>query len=179
MSNKFKNVDVLIGKEQIDQRICELGREISQYYDGDEVVVVSVLNGAFMFTTDLIRHFDFPMDLKFVRASSYGSAQVSSGEVSLNLGSVDESIRNKRVLILEDIVDTGHTFHKVVGAIKELSPKEVKFASLLFKPSRLEREVNIDYLAFEIEDKFVIGYGLDLDGFYRELPFIGVYSGGA
>lgn len=176
---KLKNIDVLISKEELNSRVTELGSEISHYYGNSEVIVISVLNGAAMFTMDLIKHFQFPVNLQFVKASSYGSNQISSGNVELNLQSVGDSIKGKKVLVIEDIVDTGHTYHKITETLKQFRPDEIKFASLLFKPARLEREVSIDYLAFEIEDQFVIGYGLDLDGLYRELPFVGIYNTGA
>lgn len=169
-------VDVMISKEEIAKRISELGQQISKEYEGEELVVVGVLNGAFMFVADLIREIKSPVRLEFMAVSSYAGTE-STGEIKVSLD-LKESIRGKNVLIVEDIVDTGLTIKTLRGILQQKGPKSLRLASLLYKPSRNIHKVEIDYLAFEIEDQFVIGYGLDFDGKYRELPFIGVYNHG-
>ncbi len=167
-------VDVYLSEEKIKNRIKELGVEITKDYSGEELVVVGVLNGAFMFCADLIRELKLPVHIEFVSASSYVGTE-SSGEVKINLD-LKSNIEGKNVLLVEDIIDTGLTMKQLRENFLKRNPKSLKLASLLFKPARLEHKVDIDYLAFEIEDHFVIGYGLDFDGKYRELPYIGIYS---
>ncbi|TNE96334.1 MAG: hypoxanthine phosphoribosyltransferase [Deltaproteobacteria bacterium] len=168
-------VDVYISEEKIQARIKELGEQITKDFNGEEVTVVGVLNGAFMFVADLIRAMDLPVVMEFIKASSYGDGTVSKGKVDITLD-IQKDIKGKNVLVVEDIVDTGLTLTGLLEDFKQRDPKNLKLASLLFKPARCQHKVNIDYLGFEIEDKFVIGYGLDYAGKYRELPFIGVYS---
>lgn len=168
-------IDTLFSEEQIRERVKELGAEISKDFNGEEVVVVTVLSGAFIFAADLIRNMDCPVKCEFLKASSYGDGQESSGEVRIDID-LKHSIEGKNVLVIEDIVDTGLTLSEVLKYLKIKRPKALKLASLLHKPSRQIHEVKIDYLAFTIEDKFVIGYGLDFAQRYRELPYIGVYS---
>ena len=168
-------VDVYISEEKIQARIKELGEQITKDFNGEEVTVVGVLNGAFMFVADLISAMDLPVVMEFIKASSYGDGTVSKGKVDITLD-LQKDIKGKNVLVVEDIVDTGLTLTGLLEDFKQRDPKNLKLASLLFKPARCQHKVNIDYLGFEIEDKFVIGYGLDYAGKYRELPFIGVYS---
>jgi len=168
-------IDVFISEEKIQERIKELAEVISKDYKGEEVIVVGVLNGCFMFCADLLRELDLPIITEFMAASSYGEGTTTSGQVDILLD-IKTDIKGKNVLFVEDIVDTGHTFKKILEMIKTRGPKSVKIASLLSKPARREHEIDIDYLAFEIEDKFVVGYGLDLAGKYRELPYIGIYN---
>lgn len=169
-------VEVMISEEEISKRISELGAKITNDYAGEELVVVGVLNGAFMFVADLIRKINVPVRLEFMAVSSYSGTE-STGEIKVNLD-LKESIRGKNVLVVEDIVDTGLTIKTLRGILQQKGPKSLRLASLLYKPARNVHKVEIDYLAFEIEDRFVIGYGLDFDGKYRELPYIGVYSHG-
>lgn len=168
-------VEVYISEEKIAKRIDELAAQINQDYKGEELYVIGVLNGAFMFCADLIRKINVPVTLDFMSASSYGDGTTSSGNVKINLD-IKKEIKGQNVLIVEDIVDTGLTLSALRKEIESRGPKSLKLASLLFKPARLEHKVPIDYLAFEIEDNFVIGYGLDYAGRYRELPYIGIYS---
>ena len=168
-------IDVFISEEKIQERIKELAEVISKDYKGEEVIVVGVLNGCFMFCADLLRELDLPVITEFMAASSYGEGTTTSGQVDILLD-IKTDIKGKNVLFVEDIVDTGHTFKKILEMIKTRGPKSVKIASLLSKPARREHEIDIDYLAFEIEDKFVVGYGLDLAGKCRELPYIGIYN---
>lgn len=170
------NIDVYFSAEQIQQRIQKLGEQITRDYLGKDLVIVGVLNGSFMFTADLVRSIKTPIEIDFISVSSYGAGTSSSGQVKLELD-LRKSIEGRHVLLIEDIIDTGHTIKFLRPLIEQRGPASLKLASLLFKPARLQHEIQIDYLGFEIEDKFVIGYGLDFDGKYRELPYIGVYGG--
>jgi hypoxanthine phosphoribosyltransferase len=167
-------IDVYFSEEQIKNRVKELAQEITRDFAGEELVVIGVLNGAFMFCADLVRELDLPVNIEFMSASSYVGTE-SSGEVTINLD-LRNSIKDKNVLVVEDIVDTGLTMTQLLRNLEQRNPKKLKLATLLYKPARTEHKVDIDYLAFEIEDKFVIGYGLDFDGRYRELPYIGIYN---
>ncbi|MBK24462.1 MAG: hypoxanthine phosphoribosyltransferase [Halobacteriovorax sp.] len=164
-----------LSEEKIKQRVAELGAEISKDYAGEEVVVVGVLNGSFIFMADLVRQMDLPVKMEFIGASSYGDATISSGNVKIHLD-LRKDISNQHVLLVEDIVDTGNTIKALQELLSTRKAKSVKVCSFLFKPARLEQDVKIDYLAFEIEDHFVIGYGLDYAGRYRELPYVGIWS---
>lgn len=168
-------IDVYISEEKIKQRVKELGKQITADYQGEELVVVGVLNGAFVFCADLIREIKLPLYMEFLGASSYGDSTSSSGNVKITLD-LKKDIQGKNILLVEDIIDTGLTISNLFDIFKSRKPKSIKLASLLFKPARLKHPVAIDYLGFEIEDKFVIGHGLDYAGRYRELPYIGVYN---
>lgn len=175
MSYSAENTDVYITSEQLEAAVTKLAEEINQDYSGQEVTLVCVLKGSFMFFADLVRKLRVDLRTQFITASSYGSGTKSSGEVTLTETSLkEEFVKDKNIIIIEDIVDTGHTYHKLMDGINKYNPKTLKFATLLFKPARLEREVDLDYVCFEIEDKFIVGYGLDFDEKYRELPYIGL-----
>ena len=169
------SIDTYISQEDIAKRVKELGQQISKDYEGEELVVVGVLNGCFLFMADLNREIKITVYVEFMKASSYGDSTTSSGKVDIQLD-IKQDIAGRNVLVVEDIVDTGLTISGVCNDFTARNPKSLKVCSLLFKPARLENEVQIDYLAFEIEDKFVIGYGLDYAGKYRELPYIGIYN---
>lgn len=168
------SVSTYISAEKIQTRVEEIARIIDMDYNGEEVVVIGVLNGSFMFVADLIRAMETPVFLDFIAVSSYEGTE-STGELKM-LKDVKVNVEGKHVLLVEDIVDTGLTISKLKTLMEGRSPKSLKLASLLHKPARTEHKVDIDYLGFEIEDKFVIGYGLDFNGLYRELPYIGEYS---
>ncbi len=165
---------VFISQEQIANRVKELAKKIDQDFAGEEVIVIGVLNGAFMFVADLIREIKSPVYLDFIAASSYEGTQ-STGNLKI-LKDIKVDIKNKNVIVVEDIVDTGLTIKELQKNLLGRDPKSLKLCTLLHKPARTIHENQIDYLGFEIEDKFVIGYGLDFDGRYRELPYIGVYG---
>ena len=171
------NPDVLISEEELAIRIEELGSAITDDFAGQELVVVCVLKGAFMFCSDLLKKIQLPIRLEYLQLSSYGDGTVSSGNVKIEMDLSGE-IKGKNVLIVEDIVDSGLTMTSLKKLLDAREPKDIKVASLLFKPSRNTHPVQIDYLGFEIEDKFVIGYGLDYAGRYRELPYVGVINAG-
>ena len=162
---------VQLSQSMIEERIAELGKAITEDYKGSNLHLVSVLNGAFIFTADLVRQIDTPLTIDFIGISSYGSRTESSGEVRLTKD-LASSVKKQDVLIIEDIVDTGLTMQYLLNYFKMREPASVKVASLLSKPSRRKVDVNIDYVGFEIDDAFVYGYGLDVDHIYRNLPFI-------
>lgn len=169
--------EALITEEEIALRLEELGKAITQDFANEDLVVICVLKGAFMFCSDLIKKINRPIKLEFISLSSYGDSTNSSGNVRLEMD-ITANIEGKNVLIVEDIVDSGLTIKTLLEMMSVRKPKTVKLASLLFKPVKLKHQVKIDYLGFEIEDKFVIGYGLDYAGRYRELPYIGILNAG-
>jgi hypoxanthine phosphoribosyltransferase len=166
----------LISAEAIASRVAEMGAQITRdYHDRADVVVIGVLKGSVIFMSDLVRHIGLPIYLDFIGISSYGDATVSSGVVQITQD-LSRPIENKHVIVVEDIVDTGHTVHYLLENLGTRRPASIALASLLHKPERSEREVKIDYLGFTIPNKFVVGYGLDIAQQFRNLPFIG-YQG--
>ena len=157
------------------KRNQELGAQITQDYQGEELIILGVLTGSVIFVSDLIREIKVPLSLEFIKASSYGDSTKSSGEVTFDL-KIKQSLKGKHILIVEDIVDTGLTVSKLMKFLELEEPKSLKLATLLSKPSNTTHPVQISYEGFEIEDKFVVGYGLDFAGRYRELPYIGIYN---
>lgn len=164
-----------ISAETIQKRIADLGEEINRDYAGEEIVIITVLKGGFMFCADLVRHIKVPFKLEFISAGSYGDSTESSGHVNIRLD-LSRSIEHENVLIIEDIVDTGRTLYHVMGLLRDRRPKSLKLASFLYKPDRLIHPMPIDYLGFKIENKFVVGYGLDYAGHYRGLPYLAIYQ---
>lgn len=164
-----------IPEEKIDKRIKELGEQITKEYAGKDLFIIGILNGAFVFCADLIKEIKVPLMVEFMAVSTYGDEQESTGVMQINLD-LKRSIEGKDVLIIEDIVDTGFTISELTAILKSRKPKSLKLASFLYKPERLEHQVAIDYLGFEIDDRFVVGYGLDYAGRYRELPYVGIYT---
>jgi hypoxanthine phosphoribosyltransferase len=162
---------VQIGRSEIDARVVELGRQITEDYQGRDLHLICVLNGAFVFMADLVRAIELPLTTDFLSVSSYGSRTESSGEVRL-VKDLEQSLKNKHVLLVEDIVDTGLTMTYLLGYLEGREPLSIGVAALLSKPSRREVEVRVDYLGFEIEDAFVYGYGLDVGHVFRNLPFV-------
>ncbi|RPI99651.1 MAG: hypoxanthine phosphoribosyltransferase [Chloroflexi bacterium] len=167
--------EILIDSDTLQARIRELGQQISdEYADKQDLLLICVLKGGVMFLTDLMRHITTPHSIDFMAISSYGSgARESSGRVRIDMD-LTHDIAGTHVIIVEDIIDSGHTMQYIVSLLATRKPASIKICSLLSKPSRREVEVGIDYLGFEIPNKFVFGYGLDLDEKFRNLPFIGV-----
>ncbi|MDI6827420.1 MAG: hypoxanthine phosphoribosyltransferase [Armatimonadota bacterium] len=167
--------EILLTEEQIAARVSELGRKISEDYLGKDLIVVGILKGAFVFLADLIRQITIPVSVDFVAISSYGSSTRSSGVVKI-LKDLDESVENKHVLIVEDIIDTGLTLKLsyLKDNLVRRKAASVKICTLLDKPDRRQVDIEPDYKGFSIPNKFVVGYGLDFGGLYRNLPFIGV-----
>jgi len=169
------NLQVLISHEEIQTRIAALGAQITEDYRGRDLTVIGVLNGCFVFLADLVRKIDLPMTTDFLGLSSYGAATNSSGVVAFTKD-LSGPIENKHVLIVEDIVDTGLTMDYLMDNLATRKPASIKVCSLLSKPARRQVEPQLDYLGFTIEDRFVVGYGLDYDGKYRNLPHIAVVA---
>lgn len=169
------DLEPYISAEQLHERILELGAEITQAYTGKDLYVIGVLNGCMLFYSDLVRHIDLPITCDFLGLSSYGADTKSSGVVKFTKD-LSHSIAGKDILIVEDIVDTGLTLSYLQKNLRTRAPNSIRICSLLSKPSRRKVEVQIDYLGFTIEDHFVVGYGLDLDGIYRNLPYIGRFQ---
>lgn len=167
--------EVLLTEDEIRLRVEALGQEISRDYSGKDLVLVGILKGAFVFLSDLVRHIEIPITIDFVAISSYGQSTKSSGIVKL-VKDLDESVENKHVLLVEDIVDTGWTLRLsyIVENLYARKAASVRICTLLDKPSRRKVEVPLDYIGFEVPDRFVVGYGLDFRGYYRNLPYIGV-----
>lgn len=166
---------VLISQEQLQARVKELGKQITKDYEGKSLLIIAVLKGAAIFLADLVRAIELPVDFDFVAISSYGADTKSSGVVRL-IKDFDANIEDRHVLIVEDIVDTGWTLRLsyLSENVKARNAASVKICTLLDKPSRRKVDVGIDYCGFVIEDLFVIGYGLDYEGCYRNLPYIGI-----
>lgn len=162
---------VQLSREQIAARVAAMGQDIAREYQGKELHLICVLNGAFVFMADLVRAIELPLTVDFLSVSSYGSRTESSGEVRL-VKDLDQSLKGKDVLLVEDIVDTGLTMQYLLAYLRGRGPLSVKVAALLSKPSRRQVEVPVDYLGFEIEDAYVYGYGLDVGHRCRNLPFI-------
>ena len=164
---------ILISSENIKERIKELGKEISNDYANDELIVVCILKGAFLFMSDLCRAIDRPQKMDFMAVSSYGDSTSSSGIVKIEKD-LSESIEGKKVLIIEDIIDSGLTMSYIVKILKDRNPESIKICVLCHKPQNQQQHVKIDYCGFELDDQFVVGYGLDHKGYLRNLPYIGV-----
>lgn len=169
-----EKVDVLISEKEIENRILEIADRINKDYEGEELTLICVLKGGVMFMCDLAKRLNLNVRLDFMSVSSYGSQTKSSGVVKI-IKDLDDSIDGKNVLVVEDIIDSGNTLSYLMDILKKRGPKSIKLCTLLDKPSRREKkDVLVDYVCFEIEDKFVVGYGLDYDQRYRNLPYIGV-----
>lgn len=167
-----KDLKILISEEEIQAKITELAGKLNDLYKGEEVYAICVLKGAVMFAVDLVKNLTMPVKMEFIRLSSYGSATTTSGKVN----AVDISLpdlNNKNVLIIEDIVDSGLTAKFLIDFINlNFHTKSTVFCSLLDKKITRKTDVSPDYYCFDIDDKFVVGYGLDYDGYYRNLPYI-------
>jgi len=167
------NLEVLISEVQIQERIKELGSQIAKEYAGRNPLLIGVLKGATFFLSDLLRSIDIPLGIEFMAISSYGSSTRTSGEVRI-LKDLDVAVEGRDIIVVEDIVDTGLTLSYLLANLKSRGAASVKLVALLDKFDRREREVEIDYLGFQIPDHFVVGYGLDFAERYRNLPFIAI-----
>ena len=164
---------ILISKEQIDEVVIKLAEKINNDYQNEELTVVVILKGSMIFASDLVRRLTMPVTIDFMRASSYGSGTASSGFINIkqDLGS---DITGKNVLIIEDIIDSGNTLHKLKELLRERNPKTIRICTLLDKPSRRVASVEVEYSGIAIPDEYVVGYGLDYNEILRNLPYIGV-----
>ena len=162
---------ILFGRQQIEATVKKLAAEISKDYQGKSPLLVGILKGSFMFMADLIRLLDFPLEVEFIRLSSYGRGKESSGKVKVVQG-LQSQVKGKDILVIEDIVDTGLTIAFLLDYLRKQKPASLKLCALTDKPSRRQTPVTIDYLGFTVPDKFLVGYGLDWDEKFRNLPDI-------
>ena len=174
-ANKMEkhHVNILLSEEEVDKRIKEIGDMISKDYEGKEIHLVCVLKGGSFFMCELAKRITVPVSLDFMSVSSYGGDTKSSGIVKI-VKDLDEPLEGKNVLVVEDIIDSGRTLSYLLEMLKDRKPESLKLCTLLDKPDRRVVDVDIDYTAFQVPDKFVVGYGLDYDQKYRNLPYIGV-----
>lgn len=175
MASKEENVEVLYNKETLNKRIKEIAAEISKDNQGKDTVLVCILKGAFLFAADLCREISIPVEIDFMTASSY-EGKSSTGEVKISSG-VPTDYKGKNVIIVEDIIDTGLTLLTLKKEFEKKGANSVKTATLLSKKASRQHEVIVDYIGFDIDDLFVVGYGLDYNQRYRDLPYIGIYKG--
>lgn len=162
---------IMITEEQIQQRAREIGQQIAEDYKGEQVVLVGILRGAVLWMGDIMRNTNLDMIIDFMAASSYGASTKSSGVVKINKD-LDTDVEGKHVIIVEDIVDSGITLSKLKEYLESKNAKSVRICTLLDKPAGRKTDVKVDYIGFEVEDKFIVGYGLDFDQKYRNLPYI-------
>lgn len=163
--------NIMITQQQINDRAAEIGKMIEEDFKGEEVVLVGILRGAVLWMADIMKNVNLDMSIDFMAVSSYGAAKKSSGVVKINKD-LDTDIEGKNVIIVEDIVDSGTTLNYLKSYFKNRDAKVVKICSLLDKPSGRQVDIDVDYIGFTVEDKFIIGYGLDYDQKYRNLPYI-------
>lgn len=169
----IENLRVLISEEQVNVRINELAKQISKDYEGRSIHLVCILKGSVFFSCDLAKRITIPVTMDFMSVSSYGDEKVSSGRVKI-VKDLDESIQDKDVLIIEDIIDSGRTLAYLMELLSSRAPKSLNICTLLDKPERRVSEVDVKYVGFEIPDEFVVGYGLDYQQTLRNLPYVGV-----
>ena len=170
MSERIK---VLISEEDVDKKICEIGKQITKDYEGKNVHLICVLKGGVFFMCELSKRIDVPVTMDFMSVSSYGDDTKSSGVIKI-LKDLDESITGKDVIVVEDIVDSGRTLSHLLELLESRNPNSIRLCTLLDKPERRVKDVKVDYTCFQIPDEFVVGYGLDYQQKYRNLSFIGV-----
>ena len=169
-----ENVRILLKEEEVDKRIAEVAAMINRDYEGKEVHLICILKGGVFFPCELAKRLTVPVSMDFMSVSSYGSGTESSGVVRI-VKDLDESIAGKNVLIVEDIIDSGRTLAYLIEILKQRNPESIHLCTLLDKPERrVKKQVKVDYTCFEIPDEFVVGFGLDYDQKYRNLPYIGV-----
>jgi hypoxanthine phosphoribosyltransferase len=169
----YRQAKTLFSKEKLEQRVKELGAEITRDYKGKDLIVVGILKGSFIFMADLVRAIDLPLQIDFLGLSSYGDEQETSGVVKIT-NDLSKPIDHKHVLIVEDIIDTGLTMKYLLEMLQTRSPSSVKICALLEKPENARTKIDIAYKGFAIPNEFVVGYGLDYAGLYRNLGYIGV-----
>ena len=168
-----ETVRVLVEEEEVDKRIRDLGEQISKDYAGKQVHLVCVLKGGSFFLCELAKRITVPVSLDFMSVSSYGGDTKSSGVIKI-VKDLDEPLRDKNVIVVEDIVDSGRTLSYLLEMLRDRGPASLRLCTLLDKPERRVTDVHVDYTGFQIPDEFVVGYGLDYDQRYRNLPYIGV-----
>lgn len=166
------NISVYLTEEQLNKRIAEIGAELTEKFKGESVYLICILRGSIFFTTELAKRIDLPMEIDFMTVSSYGAETVSSGVINIKQD-LSGSIEGKNVIVVEDIIDSGNTLSRLLLLFKSRNPKTLTLCTLLDKPARRETQVEVDYTGFVVPDKFIVGYGLDWDQRYRNLPYIG------
>jgi len=164
----------LVTREEIENFVARLGKQITEDYRGKELYLICVLKGSFVFLADLIRHIDLPCEVDFMSVSSY-AGEKSTGIVKINKD-LDKNISGRHVLIIEDIVDTGITLNHLMNLLSTRNPASLRIVTAFDKPSRRQVEIEVDYVGMEIPNEFIVGYGLDLDGYYRNLPNVEVLA---
>lgn len=170
----LKDIDkVLVSEEELDKKTTEIANAISRDFAGKELILIGILKGGVVFASDLIKKINIPMEIEFMAVSSYGKESETSGVVTLKKD-VDTPLVGKNVIVVEDIVDSGYTMKYLKKVFLDRKAESVKICTLLSKPSRRKVEIDLDYVGFEVPDEFVVGYGLDFDEKYRNLPFVGV-----
>jgi hypoxanthine phosphoribosyltransferase len=170
--NYADQVTCLISRRRIDRKVRELAREVSRDYRGKNPLVLGILKGSFIFMADLVREMDIPVECGFIQASSYGRGIVSSGKVKI-AGLEKLSIRSREIILVEDIIDTGLTLKEITRILKGKGAGKIKICALMDKPARRKADIHPDYLGFTVPDHFLVGFGLDWDEKYRELPYVG------
>ena len=175
MYDMNRDIDhVLVSQQQLQDKISELGAQISRDYDGHELLLVSILKGSVVFMADLMRAITIPCAIDFMVVSSYGGSNTTTTGLVKIVKDLDQDLTGKDVLIVEDILDTGVTLSHLMPMLRMRNPSSVKICSILSKPSRRKADIEPDYMGFEVPDEFVVGYGLDYDEKYRNLPYVGV-----
>ncbi|MDQ0509060.1 Hypoxanthine-guanine phosphoribosyltransferase [Aedoeadaptatus ivorii] len=164
--------EVLVSREEIDEAVARIGKAVTEDFQGEDLVVIGILKGAVAFMADLMQAIDLPLEIDFMAVSSYGTSTTSTGEVRI-LKDLECTVEGRSVLIVEDIIDTGITLSYLSKVMESRGAKRVSIAALLTKPARRERAVQVDYVGYEVEDKFVVGYGIDYAEKYRNLPYVG------
>ena len=168
------NISVFLTEEQINKRIAEIGAEITEKFKGESVYLVCILRGSVFFATELAKRIDLPVELDFMTVSSYGADTISSGVINVKKD-LEGNIEGKNVIVMEDIIDTGNTLSRLIKLFESRNPKTITLCTLLDKPERrMVDDIRVDYTGFTVPDKFIVGYGLDWDQKYRNLPYIGL-----
>ena len=165
--------EVLFSEEQLDRRVREIAAEIARDYEGKEIMLISVLRGSFVFMADLCRRIDLPCTLDFMSVSSYGKGTTSSGQVQITRD-LSSDISGKHIIVVEDILDSGNTLSYLLKLLEQRNPASIRLCTLLNKPDRRVKHVDVHYCGFDIPDAFIVGYGLDYAEQYRNLPYIGI-----
>ena len=168
-----EKINVLISEQDVDAKIAEIGKQISEEYAGKQVHLICILKGSVFFTCELAKRITVPVSMDFMSVSSYGDGTSSSGIVKI-VKDLDETIEGKDVIVIEDIIDSGRTLSYLLEVLAKRNPSSMRLCTLLDKPDRRVREVHVDYTGFNIPDEFVVGYGLDYAQKYRNLPYIGI-----
>ncbi|MGM9892034.1 hypoxanthine phosphoribosyltransferase [Limosilactobacillus sp.] len=171
MNNDIEQV--LYTQKQVDSRLDELAKQLTAKYQDECPLVVSVMTGALVFTSDMLKRLPFKLNLDYVDVSSYANGSQSAGQVKL-IQDLSSDIKGRPVIIMEDIIDTGHTLKYLADLLQNRGAKSIEICALLDKPDRREVDVEADYVGFKVPDEFIVGYGLDYSGFYRNLPYIGI-----